>query len=455
MRIGTYSAAGALALWILSGTGYADEPRLLPSADAQATIQRAPQSEGVRLSLDDARGLALANNKKLQLGRMNLEEKQIAARAATKDYFPKILGSATFLHFTDPLGTIVATQTRTLGGATIGPGGIIQVPSVTVPGKTIAANVVNQNALFGTVMAAQPITKLIGVSVLVDVANADAQIAAEQLDQGTRDLLSGVNQAYYGLLAAEQIEKVLSLQLGAVQPFLKEKTTPEIRLGVLELRKGRAEARKQRDEVADVLNQLVGYPAGTRLQLAEPSLSPLPVNSADDAASFALANSPQIREAEQTILKAEGGLRAAKMEFLPDVNVIGGYAGQTSADYIQSNFGFVGVMGSYTFWDWGKRRHLKDQRETQIFLARQNLATVMETVELDARKAYQACEQAAGDLDIAQETVSVHHDAEGEAKDPAAVMSAKAATAKSQLDLMQAQLNYRLAHAKLSAAIGQ
>src|SRR5262249_39238810 len=131
-------------------------------------------SGAVALSLDDARGLALANNKKLQLGQLNLREKQIAARAATKDYFPKILGSATYLHFNDPLGTVIATQPRQLGGATIGPGGVIQVPTISVPGRTIAANVVNQNAFFGTVMAAQPITKLIGVSVLVDVAQADA-----------------------------------------------------------------------------------------------------------------------------------------------------------------------------------------------------------------------------------------------------------------------------------------
>src|SRR5262249_49718209 len=157
--------------------------------------------------------------KKLQLGRMNVREKQIAALAATKDYFPKILGNTTFLHFDEPLGTVVATQSRQLGGATIGPGGVIQVPSVTIPGKAIAANVVNQNALFGMVMIAQPITKLIAVSALSDLAEADAQIAAEQLDQGTRDLLSGVSQAYYGLLAAEQIEQVLSLQLTALEPL--------------------------------------------------------------------------------------------------------------------------------------------------------------------------------------------------------------------------------------------
>jgi hypothetical protein len=34
-------------------------------------------------------------------------------------------------------------------------------------------------------------------------------------------------------------------------------------------------------------------------------------------------------------------------------------------------------------------------------------------------------------------------------------MSAKAATAKAQLDLMQAEVNYRLAQIKLLATIGQ
>ena len=211
MRIGTCGASWTLALWMLSATAGAQPPRAVPAAAETAAAATAPQNDAVQLTLDDARALALANNKKLQLGRMNVHEKQIAARAASKDYFPKLLGSAMFFHFNDPLGTVVATQSRTLGGATIGPGGFIQVPSVTVPGKTIAANVVNQNAFIGSVMVAQPITKLIGVSALVDIADADEQIAAEQLDQGTRDLLSGINQAYYGLLAAEQIENVLSL----------------------------------------------------------------------------------------------------------------------------------------------------------------------------------------------------------------------------------------------------
>jgi hypothetical protein len=78
------------------------------------------------------------------------------------------------------------------------------------------------------------------------------------------------------------------------------------------------------------------------------------------------------------------------------------------------------------------RRNLKDQREMQIILARQNVATVTETVELEARKAFQAYEQAVDDLEIAEETVAVRQDGEGDAKAPADVMSAKGATAKAR-----------------------
>src|SRR5262245_27955044 len=46
-----------------------------------------------RLTLDEARQLALANNKALALARMNVDEKQHVANAARKDYFPKLLGS--------------------------------------------------------------------------------------------------------------------------------------------------------------------------------------------------------------------------------------------------------------------------------------------------------------------------------------------------------------------------
>jgi outer membrane protein TolC len=404
------------------------------------------------LTLEEVRELALANNKELQLGRLNIEEKQIAISAATRDYFPKVIGFAYYAHFNDDLGTVFATRTHHFAGFT-GPGGILTFPGFNIPGKTLTANVINQDTLIGGVMAVQPITKLIGVSVLVDLARADAAIAAAKLDKGTIELLSGVTQAYYGLLAAQQIKAALNLQMEALAPILKAHPTPALRLGELELRKGLVETEKQIGDLTTLLNKLLVLPPCTCLELAETPLPAVPFHCAEEAAQEAVVNNPRIREAEQDISKARAALRAAKMDCYPDVNLYGGYLGQTWADYIQPNAGVVGVMASYTFVDWGKRRQVKHQRELDITLAMQNVEVVADTVRQDARKAFLDLKEAEGDLQIAGEVVKARKDAEKQAQDMQNVLTTKSETAKAQLDLMKAEVTYRIAHAKLMAAI--
>ena len=112
-------------------------------------------------------------------------------------------------------------------------------------------------------------------------------------------------------------------------------------------------------------------------------------------------------------------------------------------------------MGSYTFFDWCKRKEVLRQRQVQMSLAAQNVQAVIETVALSARKAFQAYKEAEELVQLAQETVKARQDAERGAKALPEVLAAKSATAKAMLDEMQAEVNYRLAHAKLLAAIGQ
>src|SRR5690242_10247170 len=68
-----------------------------------------------RLTLEEARALALANNKSLELARLNVAEKGHAASAASRDYFPKVLGNVTWFHFDSSLGNVVVTAPGRLG----------------------------------------------------------------------------------------------------------------------------------------------------------------------------------------------------------------------------------------------------------------------------------------------------------------------------------------------------
>lgn len=431
-RLRDAAALTAIVLLVISSSpGLAQAPQT-PATLPAPTPPAAPAA--YRITLEQARERALAHNKALALARLNVEEKQHAASAAQRDYFPKFLASETYFHFDQPLGTVL-----TAGG---GPLGII-------PARTVSVAVFNEDSSLTTIMAAQPITKLIAVNALTRIARADENIAHAKLDQGTRDLLSGVTQVYYGLLGALRIQTALELQVQLLKQVVAAKPAPELRVSLLEAEQGLVQVKGQVQELVDQLNNLLDFPPCTHLELVDPIPPPPPVHCADEAARMALSCNGDVREAEANIAKAEAALKIARMDYLPDVNVVGGWANQTSASYIQPNIGFVGLTGSWTLWDWGKRGEVKRQRETQIALAHQNLAVVSDKVELDARKTYGEFEQAHEAYRLAGEMVAARHDAEKGVTEPAKLLTVKGDTAKAELDYMKAEIGYRVAHAKL------
>jgi outer membrane protein TolC len=205
-------------------------------------------------------------------------------------------------------------------------------------------------------------------------------------------------------------------------------------------------------ELRQTLNDLLDLPACTVLEPVDPVPAELAVHCEEDAVRTALAISPEVREAEQNIAKAEAAMKVAKMAFIPDVNVIGGYANQTFAGYIQPNFGYVGVTGTYTFWEWGKKRDVKRQRDADIALAHQNVRVVSDKVQLEARKAFASYQEAREDLRLANEVAKAHKEAEKGTTGQAA-FQAKADTTKAELEAMKAEITYRVAHAKLAGMV--
>jgi outer membrane protein len=416
---------------------------LMAAAPSRLAAQPMAPPPGVcRLTLEEAKHRALTHSKALNLARLNVGEKQHVTAAASKDFFPKILASNTYLHFDRDLGSVVTFQRGRLG--ILPPGGLT---------RNVA--ILNQDTNFGTILVAQPITKLIAVHGLVQISRADEAIAVAQLDKGTRDVLSGVGQAYYALIGAQRILSALQLQASVLEQLSAAQPSPELRISLVELRQGMVEVQGQAQDLTDQLNDLLNFPAGTILELVDPLPPAPPVGSPAEAACLALSCNPEIREAEQDIAKAEAALKIAKMDFLPDINVLGGYGNQTGTNAAQENFSYLGATASYTLWDWGKRRDVARQRQTQIALAHQNVLVTRDKVQLEARKAYTAFEQALAGFQLATEMAQARGDAEKGATTPAAAMDAKGATAKAELDLMKAEISYRVAHAQLMAAIGK
>ncbi len=267
------------AAWTASVTPALAQDALIPGPNPGTT------SSGVyHLTLEDARQRALATSQGLGLANLGIHEKGEATAAARTDYLPKLIGNVTYLHFNSNLGAVDTVRTGRLG--------------ILPPGtRTITVHALNQDSSLAAITLVQPITKLISVHAAVKIAQADEQIAQAQLAKGTRELLSDVAQAFYGLQGAQRIEAALALQVGYAEQFAQTNKSPEIRVAAIEAKQALSQVRAQSAEIAEQLNSLVGLPAGTALVLEEPLPPAPPVSSADEAASRALACNPEIQEA--------------------------------------------------------------------------------------------------------------------------------------------------------------
>jgi outer membrane protein TolC len=399
----------------------------------------------VRLTLEDAKQKALANNKLLNIANLNVEAKEFAVRAARADYFPKVTATELYMHFNNFLGTVLTTQGRTVTGPRGG-------PLLAFPSNSVNAAVLQQDTSFFTISAVQPLTDLLKVRQGVKIAQADQQIAQAELEKGIRDLVSGVEQLYWGLLAAQRI------RAGAAQgvrdaELLAKKAGLEGRTALVEAQQGLQQVDKQVADLQEQLNGLLDLPLCTVLELVEPPLPVVPYHCADDVIGLALAASPEIRQAQQTILKAEAAVAAGKLDYVPSIALTGGYINQTGASYIQQDIGYVGLAGSYTLVDWGKRRNVIRERNNLVTMATLKYQQTQDDVRQKAVKAFREVQQSQEALRTAQQMVGLRREAEKGATDLPAMMVAGKARALAEVDAVKAELTYRQAYVQLMSLI--
>ena len=210
----------------------------------------------------------------------------------------------------------------------------------------------NQDQRYGALTLTQPITALFKVRQGVRIAKADERIAAIQVDKARRELQKGVEDLYFGLLAARRIQAGAVVVTGAVE-MAAASPTAQVRLAALQARQGLQAASKEVAGLTEQLNSLLGLPLCTELELAEPAPVVAPVACADEAIGLALTASPDIQEARATIEKASAGVRVAKLAFMPELNLLGFSVAQDGVPSIQHGFSGVALVGSVPLFDGG------------------------------------------------------------------------------------------------------
>jgi outer membrane protein TolC len=206
-------------------------------------------------------------------------------------------------------------------------------------------------------------------------------------------------------------------------------------------------------ELTSSLLEMVGLPEGTKLELVPPE--PLVEDlSLTEVAARAEAANPEVVEAEQTAVKAHSGLKLSKMAYFPTVAVIGGYANQNlmSNAVLPKDFSYIGVLGTWTLFDFGKREHAVKEVKAQSEAADLAVQLTKAKVAQGVKSSYLELERSRKLSQLARRMVSATQVIEASYKsdDP----EVESARAKMEADMFRAELEYRQAYARLKNLMG-
>ena len=392
-----------------------------------------------RLTLDDAQQLAGgASNPLVRLAALQIRVAKEHRLGVQSLYFPNIGGQLENLHFNKNTGPVLAFDRL---------------------GVVVPVNIIGKNQTAFNFSAVQPVTPLFAIHQLVKVARADETIARAKAGVPLAETASKVEANYFDLLIAErelvsaeadsrkiQVKWLSASSSGAPRISTQQETE------MIGAEKEVMLATSKVKELTASLNDMLGLPGETKLELVPPE--PLAEDtSMEEAVDKAAAANAEVVEAEQTAIKARAGSTLSKMQYFPSVAFVGGYTNQNALNVIlPRDFSYIGVIATYTVFDFGKRERGVKESNAQAEMAEIAVPLTKAKVMAEVKSSYFELERSRKLIQLARRMVSATQGVEaGYQSDNAEVESAQA---KMEADMFRAELEYRQAYSRLKNLMG-
>jgi len=396
-------------------------------------------SNGVlKLTLEEAQQAAAgAGNPLVRLGQLSVEVAKQHRLGVQALYYPNASTQLLNFHLNKQTG---------------------QVLSLPRFGVAVPVNIFGKDSTTFNAMVAQPLTPLFSVRQLVKIARADENIAKAKAGMPVAETAMKVEKNFFDLIVA-QLElasaqadaKIIKTKLMTASNSGTPIVSP-VQQELLVAEKALLLSTSKVSELGASLNQMIGLPEGTKLELVTPE--PFDENiSLNELAKAAMVN-PEVIEAEQTAIKAHAGLALSKLQYLPTVAVVAGYARQNlvAESLLPNDFGYVGVIATFTVFDGFKREHGVKEISAQAEMADMGVELTKAKVAAAVKTSYLELDRARQLYQLARRMVSTNQMVEATYKpqDP----QVESARAKIEADMFRAELQYRQAYARLKTLMG-
>jgi outer membrane protein len=365
-----------------------------------------------RITLVEAKAKAGGAATASDIGQLAIDAAKYHRQAVQADYFPKIEATFWNLHFNKFMGQEIQLLRRSAGVPLLGKDQTFVVFNVT-----------------------QPVTPVFKIKQAVNIARADEAIAQAKAAQSVAQLETNVERVYFALLIAQRKQTWAEINVQRTErPIL------------LEVNKELTLAKSEVAELTKSLNTLLGFEPDTQLELIAPE-AVVETISEREATQQALTNSPEIAEAEQTVVKARAATKLSKLEYMPEVAIVGGYSHQNVLPLVPPDFTYIGAVATLTIFDFGKREKTISERKTQLEMAEAAVDLVKAKVAASAQKAFLDLQRTRKIRDLTRQVAIGYQVTPVSYQDQE--LKTKADRAMAEQEMFQAELDYRAAYAQL------
>jgi len=432
---------------------------LLTLVLAQQPESNAPR----RLNLHEAVELALKHNHAVRIAVLHVDEGQRAKEVARSSYFPTIRNDSEFAH---------ATDTEFIG---IPAGGLGVVANRAIPQQQLIISQGEKNFIASGTQLTQPLTELFKIKAGNDMARADLNVSREKARGVENNVALKVRLLYYNILVVQSKHQAIEANIRATEDLQSERvqqvkygSTLEVDLieSKAELLQAKQDLLTTELQLSDLrlqFNDVVGFPLKTDVALDPDVPAPQESCEREQCIKLALDFQPEVTEARAEVEKASAVVRAAKREYIPDIEAFARYSYQENVPFLARNFGTFGVHFGYDLFDGGKKRATLRERDAQLAQAKENLARISDEVEVRVQTAYNKLERTGQMVAVSRELLATRQEARRVSVQQlqqgtylrSQADAAAAQEFQAQTLLLQSQLEYAQAQDELTNAIGE
>lgn len=362
--------------------------------------------------------------------------------------------------------------------------GTLQPDNKTVLFQTVEAqlgdNIVNNYTLRATVQ--QPLFTGNKISGAEEIAEYSYEATKQDFSKDKNELIFAIKSAYWNVYRALEFKKVVDENVEQIkahatdaenmmkQGLLTNNDLLKVQVQLSDALVRQIDAKNNVHLATIALNNTLGLPLSTAIEIASPLQPNIPaLTPVDGLVKKAVENRPEILGMNARMKMSESNLSVARSGWYPQIFLVGNY------NYLRPNQRIfpvkdefkgtwdVSISLSYDLWNWNSTGSQTTQAEAQLSQTEHAVSQLKDGITLEVTQSFLALNQAKERADVAKQGV-------GQAEENYRVtnerykkglnvnsdlLDSEVALLTAKLNYTQSLVDYELAAARLTKAVGE